>query len=86
VAFKDIRPSAPVHLLLAPKRHVASILTLVPEDRGLVADLIFAAKDIAASQRLLGYRLGFNVGRLGGQMVDHVHLHLLGGWQEQEKG
>lgn len=80
LVFKDIKPSAPVHLLIVSKKHVSSIADLAPEDKALVADMIFAAKDIAMRQGLQGYRLCFNVGRAGGQLVDHIHLHLLGGW------
>lgn len=80
IVFKDIKPSAPVHLLIVSKKHVSSIADLAPEDKTLVADMIFTAKDIAAREGLEGYRLCFNVGRAGGQLVDHIHLHLLGGW------
>ena len=81
VVFKDIKPDAPVHLLIVPKKHVVSIAELAPEDRGLVAELLFTAKDVAKAQGLSGYRLCFNVGREGGQIVDHLHLHMLGGWK-----
>ena len=82
VVFKDIKPKAPVHLLIVPKKHVQSIAELADEDRGLVSDMIYVAKDMASSNGLMGYRLAFNVGREGGQLVDHLHLHLLGGWKE----
>ena len=82
--FKDIKPKAPVHLLIVPKKHVASIIDLGPEDHGLVSNMIYAAKDIARESGLGGYRLCFNVGRQGGQIVDHLHLHLLGGWKEAQ--
>lgn len=80
VAFKDINPKAPIHLLIIPKKHVESIASLTEEDRMLLSDIIYAAKDLAASLGLRGYRLSYNVGREGGQAVDHLHLHLLGGW------
>jgi histidine triad (HIT) family protein len=84
VAFADIRPSAPVHYLVVPKTHVASIMDLKDGDRELVSALIFAAKKIAETKGLKGYKLVWNVGREGGQLVDHLHLHLLGGWTKQE--
>lgn len=84
LVFKDIKPKAPVHLLIVPKKHVVSITDLTSQDRELVGDLIYAAKDTAYEQGLSGYRLCFNVGREGGQIVDHLHLHLLGGWKEMQ--
>ena len=86
VAFKDMRPKAPVHLLIVPKKHVESIAGLAEEDRAMASDIIYAAKDIAASLALRGYRLSFNVGREGGQAVDHLHMHFLGGWQNGVHG
>lgn len=86
MAFKDIRPKAPVHLLIVPKKHVESIASLTEDDRVLASDIIYAAKDIAASMDLRGYRLSYNVGREGGQLVDHLHLHLLGGWGNDAHG
>ena len=85
VIFKDIKPSAPVHLLIVPKKHVVSIKELAPEDRDLIADMIYIGKDVAAEQGLEGYRLSYNVGRVGGQLVDHLHLHLLGGWANSKE-
>lgn len=79
--FKDIHPKAPVHLLVVPKAHVESVLTLEDADKNLVAHLVFTAKNVAKDLDLLGYKLVFNVGREGGQIVDHLHLHLLGGWE-----
>ena len=58
-----------------------SIAELEEADRGMVSDLIYAAKEEASRQGLAGYQLAFNVGRGGGQLVDHIHLHLKGGWQ-----
>lgn len=84
MAFKDIKPSAPVHVLVVPKKHIDSVIALQDEDRGIISELVFAAKAIAANKGMLGYRLSFNVGRSGGQLVDHIHLHLLGGWREDK--
>lgn len=84
VVFEDIKPKAPVHILIIPKKHVPSIKKLTGADHALVSGLIYAAKDMAERQHLSGYRLCFNVGREGGQVVDHLHLHLLGGWTETQ--
>lgn len=82
VAFPDIHPKAPVHIIVIPKRHIESIAHLDANHSDVIAAIIYAAKRIAAEKRLLGYKLVFNVGRLGGQSVDHLHLHLLGGWEK----
>ena len=84
-AFKDIQPSAPVHILVVPKEHVPSIAQLEGKHRSVLADLIYIAKDLAVKQGLRGYKLVFNVGREGGQVIDHLHLHLLGGWSSREE-
>ena len=75
--FKDIHPSAPVHYLVVPKEHIQSIAHLEGNHRDILADLIYAAKDAANKLGLKGYKLVFNVGREGGQIIDHLHLHLL---------
>ncbi len=78
--FKDIHPKAPVHLLVIPKIHIESIAHLQDDHNDIIARLIYTAKRAAARQGLKGYKLLFNVGREGGQVVDHLHLHILGGW------
>jgi len=80
LAFKDVRPAAPVHILVVPKEHIQSIAHLEGNHREILAALIYVAKDLAEKQNLKGYKLIFNVGREGGQVIDHLHLHLLGGW------
>jgi histidine triad (HIT) family protein len=82
VAFMDINPSAPVHILVVPRRHIRSINDLSREDGPLVAELISRARQVAAEQGVArsGYKLVFNVERGGGQYVWHLHLHLVGGW------
>ena len=85
LAFRDIRPQAPVHLLLIPKRHIASLADALPEDAALLGALLAAAGDLAREQGLVhGYRLVVNTGAEGGQTVEHLHIHLLGrrpmGW------
>ena len=84
VAFKDIRPSAPVHILVVPKEHIQSIAYLEGSHRDILTALIYTAKELAEKQGLKGYKLIFNVGREGGQIIDHLHLHLLGGWSKNE--
>lgn len=82
IVFKDINPSAPIHLLLVPKKHISSVNDLEQEDKEMIGDLFLLAKKIAAQQKISnGYKLTFNVGRKGGQIVNHLHLHLMGGWK-----
>lgn len=83
IVFKDIRPSAPIHHLIVPKEHIQSILRLESNHQEIISKLIFAAKKIAEEDGLEGYKLIFNVGREGGQVIDHLHLHLLGGWTKK---
>ncbi len=81
VVFKDVKPSAPVHLLIVPKEHVESVAKLDASHKEIVSTMIYTAKEMAEKSNLSGYKLIFNVGREGGQLIDHLHLHLLGGWQ-----
>ncbi|MBW1695498.1 MAG: HIT domain-containing protein [Deltaproteobacteria bacterium] len=82
VVFKDIHPQAPVHLLIVSKKHIRSINDLEDDDREIVAEIIMAAKLMAQRHGISksGYRLFFNVERGGGQVIFHLHLHLIGGW------
>jgi len=79
VAFNDINPKAKIHILVVPKKHIESVKHLQDIDKDLVAELIFVAQKIAKEKELQGYKLVINVGREGGQTVDHLHLHLLSG-------
>jgi len=81
VAFWDINPKAKVHILIVPKRHIRSITDLKDEDAGLVGKMVLVAKKLAEKKGIAddGYRLVFNAGKHSGQVVDHIHLHLLGG-------
>lgn len=81
MVFKDIRPKAPIHLLIIPKRHIGPISELELEDGNTISYLIFKAKEAAGKAGVSenGYRLVFNVGKDAGMEVDHLHLHLLGG-------
>lgn len=81
MGFKDAKPKSPVHLLFIPKIHIPSVADLEPQHSSLVADMVYAAKDTAIRLKLEGYKLVCSVGRAGGQMIDHVHLHLLSGWR-----
>jgi histidine triad (HIT) family protein len=80
LAFPDIHPQAPVHILVIPKQHFASLAHTDAGDESSLGHLLFAATAIAREQNLAnGYRLVVNTGPDGGQTVDHLHLHLLGG-------
>lgn len=83
-AFEDINPKAPVHILVIPKEHIQSIAHLKENHNDIVAKLIYAAKRIADEKKLAGYKLVFNVGHEGGQVINHLHLHVLGGWDKPE--
>jgi histidine triad (HIT) family protein len=82
VAFHDIKPHAPVHILVVPRKHIRSINDLSSSDEPIIGEMILRAKELAREQGVQhsGYRLVFNVERGGGQYVFHLHLHLLGGW------
>lgn len=77
VVFHDLYPKAPLHLLLVPKKHIASIDHLEIHDKELMGELLLLSKKIAQLKGLSGYKLGINVGREGGQEIDHLHVHLL---------
>lgn len=79
-AFADIDPKAPVHILVVPKKHLASLNESSTEDKALVGHLHWVAKEIAAQKNLSnGFRTVVNTGDDGGQTVPHLHVHLLGG-------
>ena len=82
VVIKDMRPHAPVHLLIIPKKHIRSINDLTAEDKDIVFNMLLRARTVARDQSIAqsGYRLVFNTERGGGQVIFHLHLHLLGGW------
>jgi len=81
IAFRDIAPRAPIHILLIPRRHIPSAADLVEADGPLLGRLFAVAAELARSEGIAerGYRLVSNVGQWGGQAVDHLHLHLMGG-------
>ena len=79
-AFGDIHPQAPVHVLIVPKKHFDSLATSSSDDRSLLGHLLDVARNLAAEQKLEdGYRVVINTGPDGGQTVEHLHLHVLGG-------
>ncbi len=82
VVFKDIRPHAPVHLLIVPREHIRSLNDLREKDKDIIFKMIIKAKEMAKERSIAesGYRLVFNVEQGGGQVIFHLHLHLLGGW------
>ena len=83
MAFRDIRPQAPTHILVIPKRHIATINDTSDQDEQLLGKMVLKAKKLAEIEGLseIGYRLVFNINSGGGQEVYHIHLHLLGGRQ-----
>lgn len=88
VAFDDIHPKAPVHVLIIPKKHITTVNDATNEDAVLLGRLILAAKEVAKKTGIVqdGYRLIVNYGVNGGQMVNHLHMHMLGGKKIGPKG
>ena len=84
VVFRDINPHAPVHLLIVPKRHIRSVNDLTPADNDILAEMITTARQMAKKEKvdISGYKLLFNVEKGGGQLIFHLHLHLMGGWDK----
>jgi histidine triad (HIT) family protein len=87
LAFRDIMPKAPTHVLIIPKTHITSVTELTEEQQKLAGRLIIIAKNLAKKKGIArkGYRLVINCGLEGGQVVPHLHLHLLGGRQMDAK-
>ncbi|MDD4875608.1 MAG: histidine triad nucleotide-binding protein [Dehalococcoidales bacterium] len=83
IAFPDIHPLAPIHVIIIPKKHVPSIAHINEKDLSLIGRMVNVANQIAENKGISdrGYRLVINCGKEGGQMVPHLHLHLLGGKQ-----
>jgi histidine triad (HIT) family protein len=79
-AFQDINPQAPVHVLVIPRKHITSLADAQKADEALLGHLLWAAAEVARGKGLgNGYRIVISTGRDGGQTVDHLHLHVLGG-------
>ena len=87
LAFRDILPRAPIHVLIIPKTHITSAAELTEEQQELAGQLIIIAKNLAEQEGIAktGYRLVINCGSEGGQLVPHLHLHLIGGRQLDAK-
>lgn len=83
VAFRDISPQAPTHILVIPIRHISTLNELGENDKSLIGHMAFVAKQIAAQEGIAedGYRLVFNCNGHGGQTVFHIHMHVVGGRQ-----
>jgi histidine triad (HIT) family protein len=83
VVFRDIHPAAPVHLLIVPRRHIRSVNDLEAADAPILGEMFLAAREMAARSGVAasGYRLFINVERGGGQVIFHLHMHLIGGWK-----
>ncbi|MCP2605045.1 histidine triad nucleotide-binding protein [Candidatus Aminicenantes bacterium AH-873-B07] len=81
LAFEDINPQAPIHILIIPKKHYTSLIDIPEEEKSLLGHLMIKAREIAREKGLekTGYRLVLNTGKDAGQAVFHIHLHLLGG-------
>ena len=79
VAFRDLHPKAPTHVLIIPRQHIISVAQAEAADAALLGELLLAAAKIAQDEGLAGYRLVTNIGPEGGQSVFHMHVHLLGG-------
>ncbi len=83
VVFKDIHPLTPTHLLVVPVKHIAALTDLTPADNKLMGEMIAVANKAAKSEGIdkTGYRLVVNSGKHAGQLVSHLHIHVLGGRQ-----
>ncbi len=80
IAFRDINPQAPTHVLIVPRKPIPSLDDVVDDEAALAGHLLLVARKLAADEGLTdGYRVVINCGRDGGQSVDHLHVHLLGG-------
>lgn len=79
MAFKDIHPKAPVHVLIIPKKHITSIMEITQEDLPVVAHMMEVANIVAKKQGIKAYKLVINNGADVGQVVMHLHMHLIGG-------
>ena len=83
VAFKDINPKAPTHLLIVPKQHIETLNDAEQEHQQLLGKLMLTAKKVAQEQGADNYKLAMNVGEKAGQQIEHIHLHLLIGEPKQ---
>lgn len=84
VVFRDINPAAPIHLLIVPKKHIRSVNDLTATEQPILSEMVMVAKEMAVQQGVekSGYRLFINVERGGGQVIFHLHMHLIGGFHK----
>jgi len=84
IVIRDLYPQAPVHLLLIPKKHIRSINDITEPESHIVSGMIMTAREMAKKEKVAesGYKLIFNVEKGGGQVIFHLHMHLMGGWKE----
>ena len=84
VVFHNIQPSAPIHVLMVPIEHIESVNSLEERHSAVLSRMMLKAKEVAQSLgiRDSGYKLIINVGRGGGQVIPHLHIHLIGGWEK----
>lgn len=85
VVFRDIHPHAPVHLLIVPRHHIRSINDVEEGDREILSEAVWVGREMARREKVdrSGYKLLYNVERGGGQVIFHLHMHLLGGWKRE---
>lgn len=88
IAFKDISPQAPTHLLVIPRKHIATLMDVTPEDQAVLGEMMIVAQDLAkqAGHEETGARFTMNCKQYGGQEVYHIHLHVLAGRQMRSMG
>jgi histidine triad (HIT) family protein len=81
MAFEDIHPESPIHVIIIPRKHISTILDITDEDQDIMGYLYLVAKRIAIDKSLAedGFRLVVNCGKSGGQEISHIHIHMLGG-------
>jgi histidine triad (HIT) family protein len=84
VAFRDINPKAPVHILIVPKKHIEKLQVVSDNEKSLLGQALLVAKKIAEREKITqsGYKVCLNCGEGAGQIVPHLHFHLLGGWKK----
>jgi histidine triad (HIT) family protein len=86
VAFRDIKPAAPVHILIIPRKHLPSLNEAAIGEKELLGKALLVAKEIAKKEGIAetGYKIIINCGEQAGQVVFHLHIHLLGGWENKQ--
>lgn len=79
VAINDIHPKAPIHILIIPKKHIVNANAIEENDKQIIGEIFWAIKEIVKTMNIEGYKIISNVGREGGQSIDHLHMHILSG-------